>query len=128
MPGDGFVSMTDLLQCMRDNNIRASHDDILNIIKNDAKARFHFDGTISRVRANNGQSLPTLDLNLRQVTFDDLISLPDLVIHETYSKFVPQILDEGLKRMGRLHIHFRLSEITETNRRKKGSIIAILCP
>ena len=111
MTEDGFVTMLDLLQCLQNNNLFASPNDILNIIKTDAKSRFYFDESKQSIRCNQGHSIK-LDLGLKEVTEFDLKILPTFLIHETYAKSLPDILREDLGPMSRLHIHFSLSEKT----------------
>ena len=45
MSDDGFVTLNDFLQCLQKNYLFATRNDVLNVIKNDAKARFYFDAS-----------------------------------------------------------------------------------
>lgn len=55
------------------------------------------------IRANQGHSLPVPELELR--TISSVEEAPSMVIHGTDLSFWPSIRRDGLKAMGRNHIH-----------------------
>ncbi|KAF9078019.1 KptA family-domain-containing protein [Rhodocollybia butyracea] len=105
---DGFARVRDVLKLhsMRD----VSFKDIQDVIKLDNKARFslNFEAHGSEsdswwIRANQGHSIETLDLELERVGSADKIPT---VIHGTTEEAWKIISKHGLSRMNRNHIHF----------------------
>jgi len=72
------------------------------------KQRFSFDETQTRIRANQGHSVD-IDLQLEPQT------PPDVLYHGTGEQSVPAILQGGLLKMSRHHVH--LSPEIETARK-----------
>jgi putative RNA 2'-phosphotransferase len=68
------------------------------IVRTDAKQRYAFNADGTKIRANQGHSIP-VDVELKQS------SPPDVLWHGTGEKSVAAILKEGLKPMGRLYVH-----------------------
>lgn len=75
------------------------------VVHNDSKTRYAFNGDYTKIRANQGHSVD-VDVELVEAA-------PPLVLyHGTADRFVEAILREGLKPMSRQHVH--LSADTET--------------
>jgi putative RNA 2'-phosphotransferase len=81
------------------------------IVRTDAKQRYAFNADRTKIRANQGHSIP-VDVELKQGR------PPAVLWHGTGEKSVGAILQEGLKPMGRLYVH--LSKDLETAK-KVGS-------
>jgi hypothetical protein len=81
------------------------------IVRTDAKQRYAFNADHTKIRANQGHSIP-VDVEPEQLT------PPDILWHGTGEKSVAAILSEGLRPMGRLYVH--LSKDPETAK-KVGS-------
>ena len=75
------------------------------IIENDAKQRYSFDDTRTRIRANQGHSIP-VDVELKKT------EPPMRLYHGTGSKYVNSIDKKGLIPKSRLYVH--LSKDVET--------------
>lgn len=81
------------------------------IVRTDAKQRYAFNADHTKIRANQGHSIP-VDVEPEQLT------PPDILWHGTGEKSVAAILSEGIRPMGRLYVH--LSKDPETAK-KVGS-------
>lgn len=82
--------------------------DILNeIVANDAKGRYSFSEDGTKIRCNQGHSIP-VDLELEPV------KPPEYLYHGTADRNVPSIDETGIQAMGRNLVH--LSENVETAR------------
>ncbi len=68
------------------------------IVAEDAKGRYEFDPTGGRIRARQGHSV-NVDLGL------DAVRPPDVLYHGTAVRFLERIRAEGLRPMGRHHVH-----------------------
>lgn len=75
------------------------------IVENDPKGRYEFDAHHMRVRARQGHSV-AVDVELERR------DPPAVLYHGTATKSLDSIMREGLKPMGRLHVH--LSSDRET--------------
>lgn len=94
-PG-GWVELTDLLAALEGQNIQASAEDLRRVTEGSDKQRFAMHGT--RMRANQGHSVP-VDLELPpQVP-------PPFLYHGTPRTSVASILQEGLHKGQRHHVH-----------------------
>ncbi len=68
------------------------------IVATDNKGRYSFDETHTRIRANQGHSIP-VDVELPQM------SPPEILYHGTGEKYVASIDQQGLLPKGRLYVH-----------------------
>ena len=96
-PG-GWVNVEALLAaCVRHGHplSRATLD---RLVQESDKQRFGYDGAGERVRANQGHST-AVELDFEVVT------PPAQLYHGTATRFLPDILQGGLKRMRRHHVH-----------------------
>jgi putative RNA 2'-phosphotransferase len=105
-PG-GWVGVEDLLAGCARAGLTVSRDELNEVVATSDKQRFAFDETGARIRANQGHSTP-VDLQLEPRT------PPEVLYHGTAEKAVTAILQDGLKRMSRHHVH--LSTTVETAR------------
>lgn len=96
----GWVAVDDLLPAV--GMTRAELDEV--VTRND-KRRFAYDETGTRIRANQGHSVP-VDLDLPPAT------PPPVLYHGTVATALPAIRTEGLRPMNRHHVH--LSPTIET--------------
>jgi putative RNA 2'-phosphotransferase len=103
-PG-GWVSIDALLQAATDRGFRIARDELEAVVAGSDKQRFSISVDGSSIRANQGHSVP-VDLELAPTT------PPPVLYHGTGHRSVDAITSEGLRRMGRHHVH--LSPDTET--------------
>jgi putative RNA 2'-phosphotransferase len=103
-PG-GWVNVTTLLEACAKHGMRISLETLEQIVLESDKQRFGFDETGTHIRANQGHSTNV------ELEFESLTP-PGTLYHGTATKFLPSILENGLQRMKRHHVH--LSSDTET--------------
>ena len=106
-PG-GWVGVDALLEACARRGFAFSREELEEVVARSDKRRFSFDESGGRVRANEGHSVE-VDLQLEPRT------PPPVLYHGTGERSVAAILSEGLRRMGRHHVH--LSADAETARR-----------
>jgi putative RNA 2'-phosphotransferase len=100
-PG-GWVTIDDLLAACANHHSPLTRDELVEVVNRNDKQRFSFDPSHTRIRANQGHSTP-VDLQLEP------LSPPEVLYHGTAESFVAIILDEGLSRMSRHHVHLSVS-------------------
>ncbi|XVF79871.1 hypothetical protein PTKIN_Ptkin15bG0025000 [Pterospermum kingtungense] len=112
MRSDGYVKVEDLLKL----NLKTfanvplrSHtvDDIKEAVRKDNKQRFNLleENEELLIRANQGHTVTTVESEslLKQILSADEVPV---CVHGTYKRNLESILESGLKRMKRLHVHF----------------------
>ncbi|PNT07569.1 hypothetical protein POPTR_013G094500v4 [Populus trichocarpa] len=112
MRSDGFVKVEDLLKLNMKtfaNVPLRSHtdDDVKEAVRKDNKQRLSLleEGGELLIRANQGHSIKTVESEslLKAILSPEEITV---CVHGTYKKNLDSILESGLKRMQRLHVHF----------------------
>ncbi|XP_052179443.1 uncharacterized protein LOC127792864 [Diospyros lotus] len=109
---DGYVRVQDLLKLnmktFANIPLRAhTVDDIREAVRKDNKQRFSLleDNGELLIRANQGHTIVTVETESLLKPILSAEEIP-VSVHGTYKKFLESILEQGLKRMKRLHVHF----------------------
>lgn len=100
--------METLLDALERKGIRVTRAELEEVVARNDKQRFSFDETRERIRANQGHSVE-VDLELEPT------EPPATLYHGTTRANLESILETGLQRMNRHHVH--LSHDTETAHR-----------
>ncbi|MFM7427159.1 MAG: RNA 2'-phosphotransferase [Elainella sp.] len=106
-PG-GWVGVAELLAVCAAHQFPVSRAELEAVVAQSDKQRFAFDDSKARIRANQGHST-AVDLQLQPQT------PPSWLYHGTAEQFLPAILQSGLLKMARHHVH--LSSDLETARK-----------
>lgn len=106
-PG-GWVDVDQLVAACARDGLMLWRSTLEEVVQTSDKQRFSFDATGTRIRANQGHSVP-VDLEL------EATAPPEVLFHGTGASSVPAILRDGLRKMRRHHVH--LSADKETARR-----------
>ncbi|WP_397364656.1 RNA 2'-phosphotransferase [Olleya sp. R77988] len=119
---NGWANVDDLLNKSQKKHRHITMEILELVVETNDKNRFAFNADKTKIRANQGHSLKTIDLQLKPVT------PPAFLYHGTVAKFMEAIQKEGLKKQNRQHVH--LSVDTETaikvgSRRGKPIILSI---
>lgn len=113
---DGWADVTALLAALR-----VSRADLDLVVADNDKQRFAFDDTGTRIRANQGHSVPVaLDL--------PALTPPDVLYHGTVARALPAIRAEGLRPMSRHDVHLSADVATATRvgaRRGKPVVLRV---
>ena len=103
LDSEGYVDISQLISNINsqsDYNITRSTLD--HIVTTDSKQRYSYNKTKTKIRANQGHSIP-VDLNLTaQIP-------PEILYHGTAQHSVPYIFASGLKPMSRQYVHLSTS-------------------
>jgi putative RNA 2'-phosphotransferase len=106
-PG-GWVNIDALLSACAAYQFPLTQAELEEVVATSDKQRFSFDETKTHIRANQGHSVE-VDLQLEPQT------PPDVLYHGTGERLLPAILQSGLLKMSRHHVH--LSRDVETARK-----------
>lgn len=102
----GWADVDALLRGMPDR-FPLTREQLEEIVRSDSKNRYAFNEDHSRIRANQGHSVP-VDVELRETP------PPEVLYHGTGEKYMESILEQGLLPRTRLFVH--LSADAETAR------------
>jgi len=104
--GDGgWVRVDDLLARAAQTGRRITREDLEMILQRSGKQRFALSGDGTLIRASQGHSV-VVDLRLPPVV------PPEVLYHGTVARSLPAIRAEGLRPMGRQHVHLSLDRET----------------
>jgi putative RNA 2'-phosphotransferase len=101
----GWVEVDELLAACAAHSSAVSREELQEVVDRNDKRRFSFDASGTRIRANQGHSVE-IDLGLEPA------APPAVLFHGTAQARLDAILAEGLRKMGRHHVH--LSPDAET--------------
>jgi putative RNA 2'-phosphotransferase len=101
----GWVNVDELLKQANSNGQVLTHEILNHVVETNAKKRFAFDDKKQKIRASQGHSVE-VELGYRPQT------PPQVLYHGTGDKSVSSILNSGLEKRSRQHVH--LSDNLET--------------
>lgn len=96
-PG-GWVNVQELLTACANHQFPITLEELQEVVVTNDKKRFSFDSTGTLIRANQGHSVK-VDLGLQPVV------PPNVLYHGTGHKSVELIMQTGLAKMSRHHVH-----------------------
>lgn len=116
---NGWAMIDELIAKSKRRNMNLSIDVLREVVANNDKKRFSFNEDETMIRANQGHSLKTIDLELKA------IQPPEFLYHGTVPKFISSIKSGGLKKMSRQHVHLSqdLQTATKVGSRRGVPII-----
>lgn len=116
---NGWALISDILG---KSKLQFTFEELKEIVVTNDKKRFSFNEDRTKIRANQGHSLKTINLDL-------VVQTPsEFLFHGTVDRFITAIKLEGLNKMKRQHVH--LSQDKETAikvgaRRGKAIILVV---
>jgi len=99
LSSDGWADINELMQLANTSGTVISLEQIHSIVENDKKGRFSISEDGQYIRAVQGHSLKTVDLNLKEAT------PPANLLHGTAQRFIESIHNEGLLPQERQYVH-----------------------
>lgn len=90
----GWACVDDIMEVLK-----ISREELNAIVREDNKGRFFYDATETKIRANQGHSIPGVIVDMEEP------DPPEILYHGTAERFLDSILREGLKPMGREWVH-----------------------
>ncbi|MBO7344550.1 MAG: RNA 2'-phosphotransferase [Clostridia bacterium] len=102
---NGWVNTQELLNGLNAAGKKVDIEQLINIVNTDNKRRFSFNSDKSKIRANQGHSIP-VNLGLLELV------PPTILYHGTSEKFIESIKQNGIQKRSRQYVH--LSSNIET--------------
>lgn len=94
----GWVEVTELLQACQQHGFPLSQAELESVVVTNDKQRFSFNKDKTRIRASQGHSVE-VELGYQPAR------PPELLYHGTVERFLPSILEKGLLKGQRHHVH-----------------------
>ena len=95
---NGWASVDELLMKLQAKGFVIDNAILHHVVANNNKQRFTFNEDQTKIRANQGHSIP-VDLDLKESV------PPSFLYHGTAEKNIPAILQHGLLKQSRQHVH-----------------------
>ena len=116
LDGAGWAPTQELLACLQKSRYPMGLELLQQVVAADSKQRYAFSEDGLRIRANQGHSIAVeLSLVPQQP--------PAQLFHGTATRFLPAILEQGLTRQQRHHVHLSASqEVAATVGRRYGQL------
>lgn len=102
---NGWTYVTELIEKSNNYGVKFDRQTLNHIVDTNSKKRFAFNETFDKIRASQGHSI---EIELGYINQKP----PEILFHGTAEKFVQSILDTGLEKRNRQHVH--LSSDLET--------------
>lgn len=102
---NGWTDVNELIEKATNYGVKFDKETLKHIVATNSKKRFAFNDTLDKIRASQGHSI---EIELGYTNQKP----PTILFHGTADKFVQSILDTGLEKRNRQHVH--LSSDLET--------------
>jgi putative RNA 2'-phosphotransferase len=104
----GWADVDELLLCLKRSGCNLNFKTLEKIVNENDKHRYSFNDDKTKIRANQGHSIP-VDVELKKAT------PPELLYHGTASRFLGSIRNSGIQKSGRIHVHLSSDYKTALN-------------
>jgi len=95
---NGWADVEELINKMNEHHISITRDILNNVVATNNKQRFTFNDDKTKIRANQGHSIQ-VELHLKET------HPPQYLYHGTGEKAVTSIIETGLQKKDRHHVH-----------------------
>lgn len=115
----GYANVKDLLDGINKSGRYIDLDILQKIVDQDKKQRYSFNDDKTLIRANQGHSVK---VNVQM----QVLNPPEFLYHGTAKHSLENILDQGIKKMSRLHVHLSENETTAVQVGKRHGEVVVL--
>jgi putative RNA 2'-phosphotransferase len=98
LDNNGWADTAELIQKANANGEDISIEALKHIVETNSKKRFAFNDDFTKIRASQGHSIE-VELGYAPA------SPPEILFHGTALKWIPDIMEKGLMKMDRQHVH-----------------------
>jgi len=118
----GWANVKELIEKCKKHRYHFSMEDLIEIVETNDKQRYSFNEKRNKIRANQGHSID-IDLALSAV------EPPEYLYHGTATRFLSSIMEKGIVKGTRQHVHLSKDKKTATkvgSRHGKPAILTIM--
>lgn len=115
----GYAYVNELIDSFNRNGVAIDFERLKHIVDTDSKQRYSFNGDYTKIRANQGHSIP-VDLQLVEKV------PPDVLYHGTATRFLNSILTDGITKQSRQYVHLSSSFETAVKVGKRHGKVVVL--
>ena len=118
----GWANVNTIITVLKQKHPGFNRETLNLIVAEDSKGRYSFSEDGSRIRANQGHSIPNVVIEMR------IAEPPDLLYHGTATRFLDPIMREGLKPMSRQFVHISpdMETAIKTGKRHGTPVVLII--
>ena len=116
---NGWANVEELISKINAKGINVTNDIIREVVSTNDKKRFAFNEDKTKIRASQGHSIE-VELNLIERI------PPEILYHGTATRFLESILQKGLQRQSRQHVHLSTTVETATSVGSRHGKVVIL--
>ena len=95
----GWADVNEIIGVLKKRFPEVNREIIETIVAQDEKGRYSFNADGTKIRANQGHSIPGVVIEMERP------EPPELLYHGTATRFLDSILRDGLMPMGRQYVH-----------------------
>lgn len=117
---NGWANVDELIIKSALKRVKFTFEELEQVVANNDKQRFAFNDDKTKIRANQGHSLKTVDLQLQAEI------PPHILYHGTVAKFMQAIKQNGLQKQSRQHVHLSADRTTATKVGSRRGVPVIL--
>ncbi|HML64801.1 MULTISPECIES: RNA 2'-phosphotransferase [Dysgonomonas] len=103
----GWANVKDMIDKCKKYRYHFSMEDLIEIVETNDKQRYSFNEKRNKIRANQGHSI-NIDLALSPV------EPPEFLYHGTATRFLSSIMEQGIIKGSRQHVHLSKDKETAT--------------
>lgn len=119
LDAQGWADIDILLDKCAAKNVLFDREDLAQLVAQNDKQRFAIDQANNKIRANQGHSI-RIDAALEPEV------PPAVLYHGTAKQFLPAILEQGLQKQNRLHVHLSHEIATARNVGSRRGVPVVL--
>lgn len=104
---NGWANVQELIEKCKSHRCHFTMTDLIEIVETNDKKRYSFNEKRNKIRANQGHSI-NIDLALTAV------EPPEYLYHGTATRFMSSIMEQGILKGSRQHVHLSKDKDTAT--------------
>lgn len=118
----GWADVKAVLRALRERYPEVTEETIREIVRQDEKGRYSFNDDGTKIRANQGHSIPDVVIEMERR------DPPELLYHGTATRFLDAIMRGGLKPMNRRYVHISsdLETAVKVGRRHGKPVVLVI--
>ncbi len=102
----GWAKVSKIIEALKKKYPEMNREVLDEIVAEDEKMRYSYDATGTKIRANQGHSVPGVVIEMEEP------EPPEFLYHGTATRFLDSILEKGLLPMSRQYVHISRDEET----------------